>query len=207
MAANHAIEGEVASPSSISGQELFVDLDQLSSTVISPFSLLDLVSTFRNVQIIDVRDKVYPFRGLAGDADIAPCPDYTRPASQIYHELARFCVTQGQGMNLICEAGLNRISMDSPSWVDEWSSESNSSLYNCTRGRNGAIMGALSNVYQHGKSLSSSDVALTSDPSVISAMGLIWDTISGVSEGFKGDGTIQDKLESFLGLTPLLWRC
>ena len=131
------------------------------------------MSASGNVQTSDVRDKVYAFRCLAADADIAPCPDYTRPASQIYHEFARYCVTQGQGMSLICEAGRNRISMDNPSWVADWSSESNSSLYNCNRGRDGAMMGALSNVYQHRKSMSSSDVGLTSDPSVISAIGLI----------------------------------
>ena len=45
--------------------------------------------------------------------------------------------------------------------------------------------------------MGSSEVALTSDPSVISATGLIWDKISGVSEGFENGGTTQDRLKSF----------
>lgn len=197
-AANRVIEGEVAGYGSIGGQKLFHDLDHLKkSTENSPYSLLDLVTAFRDIQTSDARDKVHAFRGLAADADIAPCPDYTQPASRIYHEFARYCVNQGQGMNLICEAGLNRLSMDSPSWVADWSFENISSLYNFTRGRNGSMLGCLNNVYQHRKTMSSSDVALTSDPSVISAMGLIWDKISGVSEGFKSQGTIHNKLENF----------
>ena len=197
-AANLVIEGEVAVLGSIGGQKLVHELDHLkSSTPISPYSLLDLVSAFRDVRTIDVRDKVYAFRSLAADADITPCPDYTQPASQIYHEFARYCVIQGQGMSLICEAGLYRSSMDNPSWVADWGFENISSLYNCARGRRGAMLGCLGNVYQHRKSMGSSEVALTSDPSVISATGLIWDKISGVSEGFEDGGTTQDRLKSF----------
>ena len=197
VAANYAIEGEVAVQGSISGQKFFVDLEQLKgSTGISNFPLIDLVSAFRDVQTSDVRDKIYAFRGLAGDADIAPCPDYTRPAPQIYHEFAKYCVNQGQGMSLICEAGLNKTSMDNPSWVADWSFD-NSSLYNCARGRDGSMKGTLSMVYEHRETLNSSDVTLTSDPSVISVTGIMGDTISGVSEGFKSGETIQDELESF----------
>ena len=106
-AANLVIEGEVALLGSIGGQKLVHELDHLKcSTSVSPYSLLDLVSAFRDVQTSDLRDKIYAFRSLAADADITPYPDYTRPASQIYHEFARFWVIQGQGMSLICEAGL-----------------------------------------------------------------------------------------------------
>ncbi|KAM0800069.1 heterokaryon incompatibility protein-domain-containing protein [Usnea florida] len=197
-AANLVIEGEVAVQGSIGGQKLVHELDHLKSyTPISPYSLLDLVSAFRDVRTSDARDKVYALRGLAADADITPRPDYTRPASQIYHEFARYCVTQGQGMSLICEAGLHRSSMDIPSWVADWGFENISSLYNCARGRGGAMLGDLENIYQHRKSMVSSEVALTSDPSVIATTGLIWDKISGVSEVFENSGTTQDRLKSF----------
>ncbi len=198
VAANNVIEDEALSEELICGQKLLHHLNQLtSSTGISHFSLLDLMSRFRDFQTSDARDKVYAFRGLAVDADTAPYPDYTRPASQIYHEFARYCVDQGQGMSLICEAGLNRLSMDIPSWVADWSFKSDSFLYNYTRGRNGATAGGLHNIYCTGKRMSSSGVALTNDPSVISVMGLIWDKISGVSEEFKDGESFQDVLKSF----------
>ena len=198
VAANIVIEDEALPEASMGGRKLLHDVSQLTSSPgISHFSLLDLVSTFRDFQTSDARDKVYAFRGLAVDADIAPYPDYTQPASQIYHEFARYCVDQGQGMSLICEAGLNRLSMDIPSWVADWSFKSNCALYNCTRERDGAMAGGLHNIYCTGKRMGSSGVALTSDPSVISVMGLIWDKISGVSEEYKHGEIVQDRLKSF----------
>ena len=103
--------------------------------------------------------------------------------------------------------------MENPSWVADWGFENILSLYNSARRRRGRMLGCLGNVYQHRKTMGSSEVALTSDPSVISAMGLIWDKISGVSEGFEKGKTIQDKLKSFsvldttaIALLPYLER-
>ena len=62
VAANDVIEGEVSVQGSIAGQKISRDIDSPNiSTGVSPFLLLDLVSTFRDVQTSDARDKVYFF--------------------------------------------------------------------------------------------------------------------------------------------------
>ena len=88
------------------------------------YTLLDLASIFRSMASTDPRDKLYAFRGLASDREYTPLPDYAKSAEDVYNEFATYCISQGQGMQLLCEAGIwrsTRILPNLPSWVVDWS--------------------------------------------------------------------------------------
>jgi hypothetical protein len=84
--------------------------------------LLELVTTFRNLNATDFRDKIYAFRGLAFDQDIAPLPEYAKSVEDIFIDFASFCVRQGLMARLLLDAGRSRSRLDKlPSWVPDWS--------------------------------------------------------------------------------------
>lgn len=84
-------------------------------------TLLDLLSTFRSLNATDPRDKVYAFRGLASDADIAPLPEYAKSVEDIFTAFASFFVRQGLTAKLLLDAGQSQAGRKLPSWVPDWS--------------------------------------------------------------------------------------
>lgn len=74
---------------------------QLAGTSQLLYNLLDLASTFRILGSTDPRDKIYAFRGLASDKDLAPLQNYSKSVEEVFSEFATYFVSQGQGMQLL----------------------------------------------------------------------------------------------------------
>lgn len=174
IAANNAFGNEVmpsARKTAHLGRMTLHNLDHLRSPQ-GPVrhSLLKLVSTFRFLQSSDPRDKIYAFHAMAADADGLPRPDYSQSVEQIYHSFARYFVSKGQGMEVLCEASISRSALDIPSWVVDWSYTTDFYTLHHSIGASRACLN-----YQARKS--NAEVVLTDDPSTISAKGAIVDMV------------------------------
>ncbi|MCJ1350849.1 MAG: hypothetical protein MMC33_000830 [Icmadophila ericetorum] len=172
----------------------------------APYSLFNLISAFRDVNTKDPRDKIYAFLGMAADYKLVPAPDYSHSVFQVYQEFARYFISQGDGIALLCEAGMTRCNLEIPSWVADWSFQKDAGRINF------ATSSALT-PYPCLKSLSkiqkSMDVALTGDPLVISVKAIIVDAITGMTSGFHTFGRMRETLKSFSGFDREacdLWR-
>lgn len=148
------------------------------------YSLLELLRTFRNIQITHGRDKIYAFRGIASDMENTPVPNYTQPDTHVYHEFAKYFISRGQGMDLICEAGLNKTSLEVPSWVADWGFHPVSTS-NSGQQRLGDLLCSQKKPNQDQKHIA--DVTLTNDPLVISVKGCMIDTLISVTNAFDPD--------------------
>lgn len=182
IAANNAYDNEAlpyARKTAHSGRITLHNLDHLRSPQ-GPvrYSLLTLLSTFRSLQASDPRDKIYAFHGMAADVDGLPKPDYSQSVEQIYHSFARYFVSKGQGMEVLCEAGTSRSSLDIPSWVVDWSYTADFYTLHHSKGRSRACLAK-----QVRKS--NAEVVLTDDPSTVSAKGAIVDTVSGTTPAVR----------------------
>jgi hypothetical protein len=144
------------------------------------YLLIELLSAFRNLQASDPRDKVYAFLGMAADVDKSPRPDYSQSTEQIYHSFARYFVSQGQGMELICEAGRSRSRSRSPlkfpSWVVDWSYNADTQAFHYSKGSSWTHLAPQARNF-------AAEVLLTDNPSIISASGTIIDSIDGTTPG------------------------
>lgn len=178
IAANNAYGNEVipyARKNAHLGRITLHNLDHLRSPQGSVrYSLLKLLSTFRNLQASDPRDKIYAFHTMAADVDGLPRPDYSQSVEQVYHSFARYFVSKGQGMEVLCEAGTSRSSLDTPSWVVDWNYTADFYALHYSKGSGRACLAK-----QVRKS--TAEVLLTDDPSTISAKGAIVDTVFGTT--------------------------
>jgi len=85
-------------------------------------SLLDILERSRHAQSSNPRDRIYAFANLArerGSKELQP--DYGASISSIYLDTAKFFINNGQGPQLICNAGISRSTLGLPSWVPDWS--------------------------------------------------------------------------------------
>ncbi|KAL9119286.1 MAG: hypothetical protein Q9187_004161 [Circinaria calcarea] len=159
------------------------------------YPLIKLLSAFRDLHTTDGRDKIYAFRGLATDVEKTPVPDYTKPDIYTYHEFAKYFLSQGQGIDLICEAGLNRTSLEVPSWVPDWSFNTDFPEYNFGQRTSTALNCHLekSNL---GKEYNA-EVVLTDDPLIITAKGVIIDTVNSATNGLDWSGSSDTSFQTF----------
>ena len=119
-----------------------------------PKSLLNLLILSRSNAVTDPRDKVYGLLGLAED-DVAKSikPDYSpnNSATNLYIQIAKTCIQNGDGIQLLQHAGIDSVESaafrlragiadpvtDLPSWVPDWSQKPRHNfdheLYSCTR--------------------------------------------------------------------------
>ena len=94
-------------------------------------SLINLLRSFRKCHSSDPRDKVYALVGLANDQgvhEMVPV-DYAKSVEAVYLECAKFLVRNGDGMEMLLQAGIsqtrdgNGVKLSMPSWVPNWSQE------------------------------------------------------------------------------------
>ena len=94
-------------------------------------SLIQLLKSFRQCLCSDPRDKVYALLGLANDqgAHKMVSVDYSKSVEAVYLECAQSLVRNGNGMEMLSQAGTPREREDTdlnpslPSWVPDWSRE------------------------------------------------------------------------------------
>ncbi len=178
----------------ISGRRLLLDLASRDSVGhIGPRPLLALLITFRYVQTTDPRDKIYAFRGMAIDGTTSPLPDYGQSVAEVYHEYAKHFVIKGHGLELIREAGLSKTDLEIPSWVVDWSYNSHSLACNYSRGSR----------YPPHVSLPDkpdTEIMLTDDPSIISLIGAVFDSVVGITPGIRplGITSTSDIVDDFV---------
>ena len=139
------------------------------------YTLLDLASTFRDLNSTDPKVKLYAFRGLASDENLTPLPNYSESIEDVYIQFATYFVSHGQGMQLLCEAGALRSTKtwNLPSWVVDWSFNENAHIMNYNKG-------AMQIPLSHGPTIchySRSKVELTPQPNVVSVCGAIRDKV------------------------------
>ena len=156
--------------------------------------MLELITAFRNVQTADGRDKIYAFRGIAADMEKTPLPNYTQSDAYVYHEFAKYFVSHGQGMDLICEAGLNETSTEIPSWVVDWSFVADLPNFNYNQPKFGPGLYCLGELHQ---SKHNTEVILTDDPLIISVKGVMTDTVISVTNGLNPFGETNDTFKDF----------
>ena len=170
--ANNVVQFEIMEVQSMVGKLAMNDMGFLGSALTSQtqYTLLDLVSAFRNMESTDPRDKLYAFRGLASDKLLAPLPDYSKSVEQVYSEFATYFVSQGYGMQLLCEAGTMRFSkmQTLPSWAAEWSFNADWGATNYNKGASHVMLETMTPEKCH---YPSSKVILTQNPRVISVTG------------------------------------
>ena len=93
--------------------------------------LIKLLSSFRNCHSSDLRDKVYALLGLANDqrAHQMVSIDYSKSIEAVYMKCAEFLVMNGDGMEMLLQAGIPQkrdgtcVKVSVPSWVPDWSLE------------------------------------------------------------------------------------
>ena len=178
--ANGVCQFEIMPMQSMIGKLTMINMGFLGSTLSSrtPYTLLDLVSTFRNMESSDPRDKIYAFRGLVSDKLLAPLPDYSKSVEEVYTEFATYFVSQGQGMQLLCEAGTMRFNemQTLPSWVAEWSFNADWGASNYNKGAPSHV--PLEYVTPERCHYPASEVTLSQNPRVLSVTGSHIDRVS-----------------------------
>ena len=92
-------------------------------------SLIKLLCSFRECHSSDPRDKVYALFGLANDQGLHQMVpvDYAKSVEAVYLECAEFLVRNGDGMEMLDQAGIlpsrddTSVGLSMPSWVPDWS--------------------------------------------------------------------------------------
>ncbi len=90
-------------------------------------SLSSLLAFSQLFAATDPRDKIYALLGLAhdvvaGNADLQP--NYDLPVAEIYRKFARFIIKKERRLDILHRTGVRR-SLAMPSWVPDWSVETN----------------------------------------------------------------------------------
>ncbi len=161
------------------GRNIFHNYNHLRKpSGLAPYSLIDLMSVFRDAQTTDPKDKIYALRGIAKDAEDTPTPNYAKSARDVFLEFGRYFILQGRGIDLICEAGFNKASLELPSWIAHWKSDQGVPAYNYGL-RGGPFQKCLGHP-SHSQE-PTTGVLLTNDPMVITVKGAIVDTIFGIT--------------------------
>ena len=93
-----------------------------------------LVLDFSYRQVSKPQDKVYGLLGLASDAEAYGVPDYAKPAESVYTEFVCASLTENNGLDLLCFAGLGDAArgnaMSLPSWVADLTSRRYNAMTN-----------------------------------------------------------------------------
>ena len=94
---------------------------------------IKLLSSFRKCHSSDLRDKVYALLGLADDQPARMITiDYSKSVEAVYLECAELLVKNGDGMEMLEQAGISglphaghssSVRLNLPSWVPDWSQE------------------------------------------------------------------------------------
>ena len=100
-------------------------------------SLIKLLRSFRKCHSSDPRDKVYALLGLANDQGVHQMVpvDYAKSVEAVYLECAKFLIRNGDGMEMLLEAGIsqkgdgNGVKLSVPSWVPNWTQDIFPSMY------------------------------------------------------------------------------
>lgn len=85
-----------------------------------------MLNSSRNTRATDPRDKVYGILGFFGDPasdpeNIFPLPDYKKPTSQLYAEVARAVIAKTGNLDILSSCyGFVRSIPDLPSWAPSW---------------------------------------------------------------------------------------
>ena len=99
--------------------------------------LIKLLRPFRYCHSSDPRDKVYALLGLANDQGVHQMVpiDYAKSVEVVYLDCAKFLIQNGDGMEMLLEAGGsqkgdgNGVELSVPSWVPNWTQETFPSMY------------------------------------------------------------------------------
>lgn len=88
-----------------------------------PQRLADLLSQSSDRDSKDSRDQVYALLSLASDVDCEHIkPDYSKSntIAAVYKKAASYCITKGDGIDILPFAGIDRRVGSMPSWVANW---------------------------------------------------------------------------------------
>jgi Heterokaryon incompatibility protein (HET) len=149
-----------------------------------PNPLLTLLYYSRYFKATDPRDHIFSLLGAASDSDDFPQPDYEMAVEQVYHEISCCLVRQGRGFLMLHLVGMRSIGNGLPSWVVEWRDLDIS--YPCkyfawfhAGGRDG-------------------NIELCTDNNIIRTSGKIVDHVVAISEPFKAELDLFDRLERYI---------
>jgi len=84
--------------------------------------LLRLLPVVRDFDASDKRDKIYSVLAISADGqDKAFQPDYSKPTSEVYTNLAKYILQRDRALDLLGSCCSKRCLMGLPSWVPDWS--------------------------------------------------------------------------------------
>jgi len=85
-----------------------------------------VLSSLRQCEASDPRDKVYGIIGLLNHfGQIFPAPDYNRGVGTVFTDAAKALITHSNSLDILCYSSWPSNWSDLPSWVPDWSLESN----------------------------------------------------------------------------------
>lgn len=114
----------------------------------------------------------------------------------VYHEFARYFVSQGRGMDLTYEAGLSKTTLQMPFGFVDWSFDIKISCFNYGRTISGAHWSCLEGLKEAGKH--DAELALTKDPSITSVRGAIFDSLVSVTAALDLVGRVDEVYQKIL---------
>ncbi|TVY80845.1 Heterokaryon incompatibility protein 6 OR allele [Lachnellula suecica] len=83
---------------------------------------VNLLHQARYLEASEIRDKVFGILGLSAELrPLFPVPDYQKPVSEIYTEVAKAFLERSNSLSILHGASLRNLSSDLPSWVPDWS--------------------------------------------------------------------------------------
>jgi hypothetical protein len=94
------------------------------------WTLIYLLETFRYARATEKRDRFFALLGFAADGrEAAFAPDYEKSFEVIVRQYAYRFVEKGRVMELLYHAGLGSACDGLPSWIPDWTIESQGTLY------------------------------------------------------------------------------
>ncbi|KAG0624450.1 hypothetical protein M758_3G248800 [Ceratodon purpureus] len=94
-----------------------------------PLKFMDLLILTRQFDSTVPHDKIYALRGLATDiSEEDLTPDYAKSEAQLYTDVVRFCIRRYKSLNVICLVKYPRKISVLPSWVPDFSINSDSTI-------------------------------------------------------------------------------
>ncbi|PTB63234.1 HET-domain-containing protein [Trichoderma citrinoviride] len=161
--------------------------------------LSDLLWNVWDRDATDPRDKIFAILGLVGKdyGDTMPAIDYCKSVEQVYKEIASFIMTEEKSLDLLLAASGLHSQSTLPSWVPDWRRAANDNrpalFINASLMRIQCyFVGSAEALYLNGHGFSASGqlearMSFGDDLSVLCVHGLLFDTVTEVSEGFGND--------------------